>query len=456
MSSTLLDSSRGQKQQMLFHENKIIFVWSLTNLLVVMNTTMFNIAIPFVLNDFSLSSSTASWLVSGYSIMFAVSTMTFSRLSDFIPISRLLVYGISLFGAASAIGFFSHHFFGLLAARIAQAAGAGSAMGLSMVLSGRYIPLERRGKSLAIIASSASLAFGLGPVLGGLITEHLGWRYLFVLSGMAVFSLPFFLKWLPKERIEKGTFDFAGAMLTGFSVTAILLFLSTFSLFFLAAAAVLFALWRMRLHRVEKPFIPPVLLRNKQYVKLLFIGSSAFFINFSNLFLMPILLTSVFEKEPSATGFIIFPGAILAVIAGQFIGRLIDRFGAAPLLFFGQCSLFLAAVLFALLSTLDSWYVLFSYLFASVGFTAVTSSNSNEVTRILPKAQIGSGAGILQMMQFFGGGLGVTISGLLLTMQESFSARAVYQNIYLCFAFVIIAAAIVFFYYQRNLKKERV
>nr|WP_240508163.1 MFS transporter [Virgibacillus indicus] len=78
---------------------------------------MFNVALPSIIIDFSLNSSTASWLVSGYSIMFAIASLAFSRLSDFIPISRLLFFGLSILGIASIIGFFSNHFLLLLGTR---------------------------------------------------------------------------------------------------------------------------------------------------------------------------------------------------------------------------------------------------------------------------------------------------------------------------------------------------
>jgi MFS transporter, DHA2 family, metal-tetracycline-proton antiporter len=452
---TIVNASSKTETMVPLKENKLILIWSFTTLLVVMNTTMFNVALPVILKDFSLTSSTASWLVSGYSIMFAISTMTFGRLSDFIPISRLLLIGISILGIASVIGFFSTHFFILLGARILQAAGAGSVMGLGMIMAGRYIPLSRRGKAMAIIASGASLAFGLGPVIGGIITQYLGWNYLFVVTGISVLSLPFLQKLLPKEVIKKGHFDLYGAILTGLSVTGLILFLSTFSYGILLGTAILFAIWWKYIKKTEEPFIPPILLRNKQYTKLLFIGCSAFFINFSNLFLMPIILTTVFDKGPAEVGIIIFPGAIIAVVAGQFIGRLIDRFGNAPLIISGQSFLLIAAILFALLSTLNPYFILSIYMFASVGFTALSTSISNEITRILPMPQIGSGIAIAQLIQFFGGGLGVTISGILLTHKESLPPEIVYRNIYVCFSSVILMAVLIYTLYYRSAKLKQ-
>lgn len=113
-----------EQEQPVIEENKIILIWSATVWLVVMNTTMFNVALPSVLSELSLSSSTASWIVSGYSIVFAISTLTYSRLSDFLPIRKLLSIGLGLLAISSIIGFFSQDFIWLLAARLLQAAGA--------------------------------------------------------------------------------------------------------------------------------------------------------------------------------------------------------------------------------------------------------------------------------------------------------------------------------------------
>lgn len=434
-------------------ENKIVLIWSFTVWLVVMNTTMFNVALPSVLIDLSLTSSTASWIVSGYSIVFAISTLSFSRLSDYIPISRLLLVGLSILGVASVIGFFSNTFYLLLATRILQAAGAGAVPGLAMVLAGRYIPIVRRGKAMAFIASAASLGFGLGPVLGGAITQYLGWNYLFAVTGIVVLFIPFFQRLLPKEEVKKVKFDTIGGMLTALSVTGILLFLSTFSYVILISSIILLVFMWRHIHKINMPFIQPNLLKDRQYIKLLFIGFTAFITHFSTLFLMPLILTVVFEKDPAEVGMIIFPGAILSAIAAQFIGRFIDRFGNAPLIIFGQMLLLIAALLFAFLSTFTPYYILLTYMFMSTGFSALTSSIANEVSRILPKDEIGSGMGMAQLIQFFGGAFGVTLTGLLITIQKELSPDVMYRNIFGGLAFLIIGGILTFQFYSRSRSK---
>ncbi|MGP1908446.1 MFS transporter [Metabacillus sp. JX24] len=435
------------------YENRIVWLWSLTVWLVVMNTTMFNVALPSVLRDLSLSSGTASWIVSGYSIAFAISTLTYSRLSDFIPISRLLAVGLAMLGAASIIGFFSESFYLLLFARVLQAAGAGAVPGLAMVLAGKYIPISRRGKAMSLISSAASLGFGLGPVIGGAITTYLGWNYLFVITAFVVLLLPLFKKLLPKEEVHKVHFDSVGGLLTGLGVTGLLLFLSTMSVpLLIGSLAILYLLWR-HIHKVSLPFMQPSLFKNKQYVKLALSAFSGFILHFSVLFMMPIILTELFEKDPAAIGLIIFPGAILSAVAAQFIGRLIDRFGNIPLISFGHVMLMISLLILALFSGENPYAILVAYMFMSTGFSSLTSSIANEASRILPEDEIGSGMGLMQLIQFFGGAFGVALSGLLIEWQHGVSGAAVYTNIFWGMTLLIGASSIIFLsYIQRNAK----
>lgn len=453
--SSLSSTITADKETALLQEGKIVLLWSITVWLVVMNTTMFNVALPSILADFQLSSSTASWIVSGYSIVFAIATLTYSRLSDFIPIRRLLTIGIIILGIASIIGLFAAQFYVLLVARLLQAAGAGAVPGLAMVLAGRYIPPSRRGKAMSLISSAASLGFGLGPVIGGAIIQALGWHYLFAVTAFVFVLLPTFIKLLPKEDMQAGKFDTAGGVLTGVGVTGLLLFLSTFSYSILLGSFVVIALLWRHIHRVEIPFIQPDLLKNRQYLKLLFVGFSAFIIHFSALFLMPIILSVLFKKEPAAIGIIIFPGAMLSAVAAQFIGRLIDRVGNVPLILFGHLFLIIATVLFSLFSSVSPYMILIAYMFMSTGFSALTSSIANETSRLLPSDKIGTGMGMAQLIQFFGGAFGVTLSGLLLVLQKDLLPEEMYRNIFSGLIVLIGCSLLMFVVYLKG-KKEGV
>ena len=455
MPSLTTAQTKYSDKEVVFQEKKVLLIWSFTTWLVVMNTTMFNVALPTIVSEFALSSSTASWIVSGYSIAFAISTLTFSRLSDFIPISRLLLIGILILGVSSIVGFFSSHFYLLLVSRIFQAIGAGAVPGLGLVLVRRYIPIFRRGKAMAFIVSSASLAFGLGPVIGGIITQYLGWKYLFAVTGITLLFIPLFMKLLPNEKVQKGHFDVWGAILTAFSVTVVLLSISSFSLVVLAMTVVVVPTLWIYLHKVQEPFIQPKILKDKQFLKLLFIGFATFVTNFSTMFLMPVILTLVHHKSPLEIGLIIFPGAAIGVIAAQFSGRLIDRLGNLSFIVIGQIFLCVGTLLFALLSTISPYFIILTYLFISIGFSVVNTSISNEVASLLPLKDIGSGAGLSQMMQFFGGSFGVTVSGLLLALQTGMPTDLVYRNIFIFILVILLISIAAYYYYYRQVKSIR-
>ena len=228
MSKSTAESAavRGTEQMSIREEGLVTFLLGLSIVLVIMNTMMFNLALPSVAHDFGLSAASTSWIVTGYSIIFAISSITYSRLSDFVPIRRLIVIALVSLSAAAIVGLFSDSFLLLLLVRLVQASGAGAIPALSLVLITRYIPLERRGKAMAIIMSAASLGLGLGPVAGGAIVEYIGWHYLFAVTAVTIVLVPMFATLLPSEKPTKGSFDALGAFFVGIGTTGLLLFLT--------------------------------------------------------------------------------------------------------------------------------------------------------------------------------------------------------------------------------------
>ncbi|ANX14249.1 tetracycline resistance protein TetA [Fictibacillus arsenicus] len=432
-------------------ENRIIPLWSLTVWLVVMNTTMFNVALPSVISQFDLSPTAGSWIVSGYSIVFALSTITFSRLSDFIPIGRLLMTGLVILGIASIIGYFANNFVFVLVSRMVQAMGAGAVPGLGMVLATRYIPISRRGRAMSFISSAASLGFGLGPVIGGGITQLFGWNFLFIVTGVVLLLLPVFKIYLPVEQRRDGSFDFVGALLTGGGVTTLLLYLSSFAFWQLGLSVLFFTILVLFSKKKVDPFIRINLFKNSRYVSLLFVGLIAFMTHFAFLFVMPVMLANLFHKEPAVIGLVIFPGAMLSAFAAIYVGRWIDRFGNLPVMRAGILSLLISAVLFSLLGTKAFYMTAIFYMFTSIGFSSLTSSLANENSRILSKDEVGSGMGMLQLVQFFGGALGVAIAGLLIEGQRAFTLEVVYRNVFIFYTILVCIAISI---YHFKIKKK--
>ncbi|MEC0168401.1 MFS transporter [Paenibacillus graminis] len=431
-------------------EGLLTFLFSVAVVLVIMNTAMFNLALPDVTETFGISASAASWIVTGYSIMFSIASITYSRLSDFLPIRRLLTIGLLTLGLAAVAGFFSTNFIVLLIVRIVQASGAGAVMSLSLVLFTRYVPLGRRGKAMATIMSSVSLGLGLGPVAGGAITQYFGWNWLFAVTAIILLLVPLFLMLLPKELPSRGSFDALGGVFLGIGTTGLLLFLTSGLWIALVAGIAAIFLFVSRIRTISDPFVMPALFRNRPYLVLSLVGIASYLCSFATLFLLPQILVHRFGFTASHAGFVIFPGSLLAIFVSRSVGRIIDRFGNGGILRFVPLLVLTATVLFALFAG-HSWIaVMFVYMIMSLAFTTLSSSVSNEISRVLPSSQIGSGMGLFQLLQFFSGAFGVAMAASALEWQHGLSLSAAYSNIYWGLSIAAVIAIASAFVYRRS------
>ncbi|WP_366293265.1 MFS transporter [Paenibacillus sp. AN1007] len=437
-------------------EGLIVGLLGFTVVLVVMNTMMFNLALPQIAAAFKLTSVASSWIVTGYSIVFAISSITFSRLSDFVPIRTLFTTGLTLLGTASVLGFFSDHFILLLIARLVQAAGAASVPGLAIVLITRYIPNERRGKSMAVIMSASSLGLGLGPVLGGSITQFLGWHDLFIVTGLTLFLIPVFYRLLPREMPQKGSFDLLGAILLAIGTTGILLFLTSRQAVTLIVGVSALLLFWLRIRRAADPFVQPALFKDKKYMILSSLGIVSYINNFATLFLLPQVLAHLYGLTPAQSGLVIFPGALISMLLSNRIGRMIDRHGNTLLLKFAPWLLLAAAGLFALLADQSIYAIMVIYMLLSVGFSSLTTSVSNELSGNLSMDQVGAGMGLFQLSQFFSGAFSVAMTGVALTAMQNLPLSSAYGYIFGGMTVVGLASVIFSQIYLRMQSRKQI
>jgi DHA2 family metal-tetracycline-proton antiporter-like MFS transporter len=444
------DHEASAPEATLPREGLLTLLFSIAVVLVIMNTAMFNLALPDVTETFGITAASASWIVTGYSIMFSISSITYSRLSDFLPIRRLLVIGLLTLGFAAVAGFFSTNFVFLLIVRILQASGAGAVMSLSLVLFTRYIPQARRGKAMATIMSAVSLGLGLGPVAGGAIVEYFGWIWLFAVTAAILLLVPLFLILLPKEVPTRGSFDVLGGLLLGVGTTGLLLFLTSGLWVALVAGIVAIALFVGRIRSTPDPFVLPALFRNRSYLVLALVGIASYLCSFATLFLLPQILTHRFGFSASHAGLVIFPGSLLAIFVSRSVGRIIDRYGNAGILRFAPLLVLTATVLFAFFAGRSWVAVMLIYMIMSLAFTTLSSSVSNEISRILPSSQIGSGMGLFQLLQFFSGAFSVAMAASALEWQRGLPLWTAYSNIYWGLSIAALLAIISAILYRKS------
>lgn len=435
--------------------DKIVLpVWTIGLFIVVMNTTMFNVSIPSIIQDLHITADLGSWVISSYSIGYALSTVIYSRLTDTVPIRKLLMVGLLVLGISSILGIFARDFHILLLARILQSAGAGVMAGLGLVLASRYVPLERRGSAIAMISAGSAMAFGLGPIVGGLISEYLGWNGLFAVTVLVLVILPILLRLLPKETALPFQFDMLGALLTVVNAATLLLAVTQMSVIWLAVSCLSFLLHAWHMRRGKQSFINPDLLKNNAFRKLVVIGFCILVLNLGNLFLMPLVLANLHHYSAMQIGLTIAPGAVLSAFLTRFVGRWIDQYGNLRFLLIGHMVLTFVMLGFCTVLGSSPMVILLGYICFSPAFSATIASLNNETSRILPKELIGSGMGLMQLIQFCGGSISVAVCGILLEIQKRSSLLQSYRHVYSLLLIVGLVSVGMLLWYKMSVAEK--
>lgn len=208
-----------------------------------------------------------------------------------------------------------------------------------------------------------------------------------------------------------------------------LLFLTSKSLIALLAGVVAIALFALRIRRASQPFVLPALFGDRPYMALSAIGVSSYMISFGFLFLAPQMLARVFGLAPLTSGLLLFPGALLAMLVSNRVGRIIDRYGNTALLRYVPWLMLLSTVLLALTASYSYYWIAALYILVSISFTTLSSAVSNELSRQLTTDRIGSGMGLFQLLQFFSGAFAVALSGSALVWQKSLPLERAFDNL---------------------------
>ena len=170
----------------------ILGVLGLAQLMVVLDATIVNIALPTAQHALGFSNADRQWVVTGYALAFGSLLLLGGRLADMIGQKRALVIGLAGFAGASAVGGFSTGFTMLLAARIAQGAfGALLAPAALSLLTTTFTDGKERNRAFAVYGAIAGAGGAIGLILGGVLTSYLSWRWtLFVNLAIAAVAVP--------------------------------------------------------------------------------------------------------------------------------------------------------------------------------------------------------------------------------------------------------------------------
>ncbi|MBO9597191.1 MAG: MFS transporter [Cohnella sp.] len=348
-------------------ERIVVIGWGMLTFIVVGMASTFNTALPTIADELRLRPAESAWLVSLYTLTFAIATVVFARMSDRYTITKLLLAGLIVGGASSVAGMFVNDYAALFIVRLLQAIGGGSLPGLSFIYFKKHISEGYRSTALMQLAIFIGLGFGLGPILGGGIAYLFGWRTLFALPALLLFAIPI------ASRLGAGDSG-----------------LRTLK---------------------TKPVMRALLMR-QSYTLRIVMQFGLYFVQMSVLYLIPMQAESL-SYSAIEIGWLLTPGALCATAILWRIGKL-PKEGRQDGMMIGLLSVIAGAVVLAAAGEFPIASVLIGYFFVAIGLAVASASLNDQIARRLNAAEASRGLALSQFIQFLGGATGAAVSGNLL------------------------------------------
>jgi EmrB/QacA subfamily drug resistance transporter len=402
----------------------ILGVLGIAQLMVILDGTIVNIALPSAQHDLHFSNADRQWIITAYSLAFGSLLLLGGRIGDMIGRKRALVIGLVGFAVASAIGGASVNFSMLVIARTIQGAfGALLAPSVLALLTTTFTDPDERGRAFGIYGALAGAGGALGLLLGGILTSYASWRWtLFVNLAFAVSAIIGALLWLARdEGADHDPLDLPGLFLVGgglfslvfgFSHAETTAWRNPFTIGFLVAGVVLLVAFAAVTTRVKYPLLPPRVVLNRTRggsVLVMVISSVGIFGVF--LFLT-YYLQGTLGFSPVKSGIAFLPMVVALVAMSQVSNlTLLPRFGAKPIVPIGM--LLCAAALFGFhqvgLHTSYFSHVLPYLIVLGAGFgLSVAPAFSTGTLGLAPK-DAGVGSATLNTAQQVGGSIGTAL-----------------------------------------------
>ncbi|GAA3197681.1 MULTISPECIES: MFS transporter [Streptomyces] len=405
-------------------------------LVTVAASDMVNLMLPRIQADFGASEAELAWVVTGFLLVFSVGIPLYGRLSDRVALRRLFAFALLAYAAGNLICAIAPSLPVLVAGRIVTGAGGAGVPVLSVIAVTRLLPAERRGAGIGVASAGAGIGAAVGPALGGWLGQWLGWPSLFrLLCVAALVLLPAAWRVLPDERpVGEGRLDLPGGLLLG-AGTGLALFGMTRAQVAgfgaptawgaLLAGGVTLAFFGWRTGRVEQPFVPPALLRDRTYRTAVLVVVLAMAVNLGGLVFVPLVLVEVNGLTPGEGAFVMIPAGVAVALVSPLIGRLSGRVGARGPVLTGIALMGTSALaLSAFTGGASALPAGAGILGIGLGFILVITTVIGAVASHLPAERTGAGIGILQGAQFLGAGAGPAVFGVLVAARRQSGAAA--------------------------------
>lgn len=405
------------------NSNWLVFTLSFLSLLAAMNAVLFNVALLNISKDLSISSSQVSWIIVGYSMVVAIGSITYGKLADFVKIKKLFIIGISLFILGSIIGFINHQTLTIIIiARLLQASGGAAFITLAMISIRKMVEPDKRPGAFAFISVGIALAVGVGPLVGGAITDLLGWPYLFLLMVISSIGIWLLFKFMPKEEnnLSPVHFDFTGGILLFALVTTFLLGVNIDMMFFFLSI-ILLILFKGWMEKAKRPFIDNELFKNITFLRVITIGFIMNVALLANLFLIPLFLENKYAMEPFSIGIIFFIASLFSVLSSLFTGKIVSLYGSINIIYTASIIMIIGFLILGLFSNTNIIIISIAVILTIISYSGIQVALNTLVPQTLNPEKTGVGLGLYNLLNFVGMAFGPAASSKILEYTNSYS-----------------------------------
>ena len=399
--------------------------------MIMLDNTVVNVALPSVQKDLGVGLSELQWIVTGYALSFAALMLIGGKLADAYGRRLIFVVGIVVFTAASLWCGLAASGDMLIAARVVQGAGAALMNPATLSIIAATFAAKERGMAIGIWAGVSALALAIGPLVGGLLTEHLSWHWIFFVNvPVGVLAIAASYLFITESKDETHT----SLDMPGLGTSALGLFALTYGLIeantygwssarivgsFVIAAVSLVSFVVIERRR-RAPMLDLSLFRSGTYaganIAMLLVALAMFGV----FFFVSLYMQNVLGYSAVQAGAAFLPLTVLIILIAPIAGKASDRFGSRWLMTIGMVLLGVQLLYLSQLGINSNfWDLLPGFLVGGLGMALTMTPTAAAATRAVPVHKSGVGSAVLNAMRQVGGSVGIALMGAIVAATAS-------------------------------------
>ncbi|MFI6861906.1 MFS transporter [Streptomyces sp. NPDC050421] len=406
-----------------------LVITSIAGFMAALDNLVVTTALPSIRTSLGGELEDLEWTVNAYTLTFAVLLMFGASLGDRFGRRRLFLIGLSVFTGASAAAALSPGINELITFRAVQGVGAAIMMPLTLTLLTAAVPPARRGAALGVFSAVTGLAVASGPLIGGSLTEHISWQWIFWLNvPIGLLLLPLARLRLAESYAPDARLDVPGTLLVSGGLFGIVYGLVNANAegwtsgTVLAALIAGFALIGGFIYygfRAKNPILPMRLFRNRAFFGINIAGLLMFLGMFGSIFLLSQFLQGALGYSPTEAGLRMLPWTGMPMLVAPVAGVLADRFGGRPVVVAGLALQAVGLALFAMVLAPDVSYAaqLPGLIVGGVGMALYFAPAASLVMSSVRPSEQGIASGANNALREVGGALGVAVLATVFSSQ---------------------------------------